>query len=80
MQISRQARPVSAKISVQKQPGLVTRGWARLFEDFENLNAENSVSKNASSDHATEDVDGFQILEKHINNAKSSSGEEFLKE
>ena len=64
-------------MSVRKRPGLVTRGRARLLEDFENLNAENPVSDDASSDHATEDVDGFQLLEELINNAEGSGGEEF---
>ena len=39
-------------MSVRKRPDLVTRGRARLLEDFENLNAENPVSDDASSDHA----------------------------
>ena len=47
------------------------------MEDFENLNAENPVSDDASSDHATEDIDGFQTLEEQINNAEGSGGEEF---
>ena len=64
-------------MSVWKRLGLVTRGRARLLEDFENLNAENPVSDDASSDHATDDVDGFQTLEEQINNADGSGGEVF---
>ena len=46
-------------MSVRKQPSLVTRGQARLLEDFENLNVENSIFDDTSSDHTTKDVDEF---------------------
>lgn len=62
---------------------LLHGGQGRLLEDYENLDAENPVFDDASSDDATEaavreDVEGFQTLEEQINNAEGRGDEEFL--